>query len=127
MNVVAENKRRVLAAAAAVIVLLAIGFAIGRISSGPAQAQAAGPAPTRATTARMRSAPESATTSLRAELLQAQRAGDRAAEQLVAARVANRRLSATSRQAKARLRKVRNCQSIQRRAAFRRCVSMAAG
>ena len=42
-------------------------------------------------------------------------------------RAANRRLSATSRQAQARLRKVRKCQSIQRRAAFRRCVSRAAG
>ena len=43
MSLIGENKRRVVAAMATLIVLLAIGFAIGRLSSGPAQARAAEP------------------------------------------------------------------------------------
>ena len=99
MNVVAENKRRVLAVTATLMTLLAIGFAIGRISSGPAEAKAAGktPPPARITTARMTSAPETAATSLLVELLQAQRTRATATQQLVGARAANRRISATNR------------------------------
>ena len=45
MSVAAENKRRVLAAIAALVVLMAIGFAIGRAISGPPHADAAGRSP----------------------------------------------------------------------------------
>jgi len=129
MSVVAENKRRVLAATATLMALLAIGFAIGRISSGPAEAKAAGTTspPARITTARLTSAPETAAMSLRVELLQAQRTRATAIQQLAGARAADRRLSATNRDVQGRLADVDRCQSIQRPRLFRRCVRSATG
>ncbi|MFZ0088404.1 MAG: hypothetical protein WAL63_02780, partial [Solirubrobacteraceae bacterium] len=41
MSIVAENKRRALASIATLIVLIALGFAVGRATSGPAAATAA--------------------------------------------------------------------------------------
>ena len=126
MNAVAENKRRVLALAATLIVLLAIGFAIGRVSSGPAKAKAAGSS-ARSSTARVSSAHDAGITSLRAQLLQAQRGRADATRELAGTWPANRRLSATSRDAQGRLADVRRCQSIRRPRLFRRCVRSAVG
>jgi hypothetical protein len=128
MNAVAENKRRVLAVTATLTALVAIGFAIGRISSSPAEAKTArATPPARMTTARVTSAPETAAVSLRIELLQAQRTRATATQQLADARAANRRLSATNRDVHGRLADAYKCQSIQRPRLFRRCVRSATG
>ena len=126
MNAVAENKRRVLAVAATLIVLLAIGFAIGRVSSGPAEANAAGSS-ARSSTARATSAPDAGITSLRAQLLQAQRGRADATRELAGTRAVNQRLSTTNRDVQGRLADVRRCQSTRRPRLFRRCVRSAAG
>jgi hypothetical protein len=125
MSLIVENKRRVVAATVTLIVLLAIGFAIGRLSSGPAQARAAesAAAPTGTTTARATPASATAVTNLRAGMLQAQRVSATATRQLAAARAANRQLIATNR----RLADVRRCQSIGGPRVFRRCVKRAVG
>ena len=129
MSVIVENKRRVVAATVTLIVLLAIGFAIGRLSSGPAQARAAesAAAPTGTTTALVTPASATAVTNLRAGLLQAQRVSATATRQLAAARAANRQLSAAHQAAQGRLADVRRCQSIGGPRVFRRCVKRAVG
>jgi hypothetical protein len=129
MSLIVENKRRVVAATATLIVLLAIGFAIGRLSSGPAQASAAESAAAAAgtTSARVTPVPVTAVTTLRAGLLQAQRVSADATRQLAAARAANRQLSAAHQAAQGRLADVRRCQSIGRPRVFRRCVKRAVG
>ena len=116
MSLIGENKRRVIAAMATLIVLLGIGFAIGRLSSGPAQARAAEPP-----------APATAVTALRAGLLQAQRVNADATLQLAAARAADRQWSAARQGAQGRLAGVRRCQSMRGPRVFRRCVARAVG
>jgi hypothetical protein len=127
MSLIVENKRRVVAATATLIVLLAIGFAIGRLSSGPAQASAADSAAAGTTSARVTPAPVTAVTTLRAGLLQAQRVSADATQQLAAARATERQLSAAHQAAQGRLADVRRCQSIRGPRVFRRCVKRAVG
>ena len=122
MSVAAENKRRVLAAIAAPVVLMAIGFAIGRATSGPPQADAAGRSPAAAPLTQRSPATghSAAITALKADLARSRRTSSTTAQQLANVRAANRRLArATARESS----QVRSCHRRLAPRRFRRCVT----
>ena len=84
MSAVAENKRRVLAAIAALVVLMAIGFAIGRAISGPPHADAAGRSPAAAPLTQRSPATghSAAITALKADLARSRKTTSTTAQQL---------------------------------------------
>ncbi len=123
MSIVAENKRRAFASLATLIVLIALGFAVGRATSGPAAATAAS-----------RSIPsnrvpvasgDSSATPLKADLGKRQQAQLVPARHLAQAQAVNRQLSHAAATAKRETSRARRCQHIHAPRRFRQCVSTA--
>ena len=125
MSVAAENKRRVLAAIAALVVLMAIGFAIGRAISGPPHADAAGRSPAAAPLTQRSPATghSAAITALKADLARSRRTSSTTAQQLANVRAANRRLGRATAKADRESSRVRYCHRRRAPRRFRRCVT----
>ena len=121
MSLLAENKRRVLAGIATLVVLMALGFAVGRATSGPTAADAAS-----------RSAPSTRlpvasghSPSLKADLANAQNARALTARQLANTQAANRRLRHVAANADRASARARRCRPIRAPQRLRRCVTAA--
>jgi hypothetical protein len=112
MLVFAENKRRVLAGFAAVVVLVATGFTLGRsIGSSSSTAQAAATTPA-----------TSVVTSLHRQLAAARSAALTASAQLARERTQNAKLTTTVSHANSRLAAVGRCQRVKPPKPIRHCV-----
>jgi hypothetical protein len=122
MTVITENKRRVAAGLITVVVLLAIGFGVGRVTHGTATAQAAAHVVTTVTTPATKPSRAAAgpLKRLQARLTSAHRTETRLRRDITA----RRRVAA---QADSRVSRVRRCERDHKGARMARCLRAAVG
>jgi hypothetical protein len=122
MSLAAENKRRLIAAIATLVLLIAVGFAIGRATNGPPTATPS--RLTEAAAARRRS-PTASDSALKADLATSRRADSAAAWQLANLHAANRRLRDARARANRMRSRARRCQRLGAARRYRQCVTEA--
>jgi hypothetical protein len=126
MTVITENKRRVVAGLITVVVLLAIGFGVGRVTDGTATAQAAAAhAVTTIATVTMPATRPSRAPAGSLKRLQARLASAHRAETRLWRDVKTRRHVAA--QADSRVRRVRRCERDHEGARMARCLRATVG